>query len=91
VISNNKKNGIYCHAGASPEISFSNFTNNGGWSITGGGKLSNNFIRGNREQGMDAVDTRDSISSSQYQGVENVESPRSSPVTEAGVRKQERW
>lgn len=91
VISNNKKNGIYCYAGASPEISFNNFVNNGGWAITGGGKLSNNFIRGNREQGMDAVDTRDSLSGSQYQGVENVESPRSSPVMESGVRKEERW
>jgi len=91
VISNNKKNGIYCYAGASPEVSFNNFTNNGGWAVTGGGKLSNNYIRGNREQGMDAVDTRDSLSGSQYQGIENIESPRSSSVTEAGVRKEERW
>ena len=57
----------------------------------GGGKLKSNFIKGNREQGMDAVDTRETLSGSQHQGVENVESPRSSPVTESGVRKEERW
>jgi hypothetical protein len=91
VINNNRKNGIYCHAGASPEISFNNFTYNGGWAVAGGGKLSNNFIKGNREQDMNAVDNRDSLSSSQYQGVENIESPRSTPVTEAGTRKEERW
>lgn len=90
-ISNNRKNGIYCHSGASPEISFNNITFNGSWAVTGGGKLSSNFIRGNREQGMEAVDTRESLSSSQYQGVENVESARSSSIAEAGVRKKERW
>jgi len=90
-ISNNRKNGIYCHAGASPEISFNNLTYNGSWAIIGGGKLKSNFIRGNKEQGMDAVDTRETLSGNQYQGVENVESSRSSPNIGAGVRKEERW
>lgn len=91
VISNNRKNGIYCHSGASPEINFNSIMYNGGWAVTGGGKMSSNFIKGNREQGMDTIDTRDSLSSSQYQGVENNESPRSTPIVEAGVRKEERW
>lgn len=91
VISNNRRNGIYCYSGATPTISFNNITFNGSWAVSGGGKLSSNFIKGNREQGMDAVDTRESLSSSQYQGVENVESARSSAVIEAGVRKKERW
>jgi len=91
VISNNRRNGIYCYSGATPTISFNNITFNGSWAVSGGGKLSSNFIKGNREQGIDAVDTRESLSSSQYQGVENVESARSSAVAEAGVRKKERW
>ncbi len=91
VISNNRRNGIYCYSGATPIISFNNITFNGSWAVSGGGKLSSNFIKGNREQGMDAVDTNESLSSSQYQGVENVESARSSAILEAGVRKKERW
>lgn len=91
VINTNRKNGIYCHSGASPEISSNNISYNGSWAVFGGGKLKSNFIKGNREQGMDAIDTRETLSGSQYQGVENVESPRSSPITEAGIRKEERW
>ncbi len=91
VINTNRKSGIYCHAGASPEISSNNISYNGSWAVFGGGKLKSNFIKGNREQGMDAIDTRDTLSGIQYQGVENIESPRSAPVSDAGVRKEERW
>ncbi|MGQ9608155.1 MAG: right-handed parallel beta-helix repeat-containing protein [bacterium] len=91
VISNNRKNGIYCLSASSPEITSNNITYNGGWAVYGGGKLISNYIRGNREQGMDAIDTGQNLSSSQYQGVENVDAPRSSPVPDAGVRKKERW
>lgn len=91
VISNNRKNGIYCLGASSPEIVSNNITYNGSWAVYGGGKLTSNYIRGNREQGMDAVDTGQTLSGSQYQGVENVDAPRSSPVPDAGVRKKERW
>jgi len=91
IINNNRKNGIYCYAASSPEIISNNIMYNGGWAVSGGGKLSSNFIRGNKEQGMDSVDTSQSLSGSQYHGVENVDSPRSSPVIDAGVRKEERW
>ncbi len=91
VISNNRKNGIYCLSASSPEIISNNIIYNGSWAVYGGGKLTSNYIRGNREQGMDAIDTGQTLSGSQYQGVENVDAPRSSPVADAGVRKKERW
>lgn len=91
VISNNRKNGIYCLSASSPEIISNNITYNGSWAVYGGGKLASNYIRGNREQGMDVVDTGQTLSGSQYQGVENIDAPRNSPVPDAGVRKKERW
>jgi parallel beta-helix repeat protein len=91
VISNNRKNGISCYSAASPEIDSNNIMHNGGWAVYGGGKLSSNFIQGNNEMGMNTIDTGESLSSDQYYGVEDVDSPRSSPIVEAGVRKKERW
>jgi hypothetical protein len=91
VINTNRKNGIYCHSGASPEISYNNISYNGSWAVFGGGKLKSNFIKGNKEQGMEAIDTRETLSGIQYQGAESVGTPRSSPITEAGIRKEERW
>lgn len=91
VINNNRKNGIYCCEASSPQIAFNNIMYNGSWAVYGGGKLTSNFIRGNKEQGMDAIDTSDNLSSSQFQGVESLDSPRSSPVLEAGIRKEEDW
>ena len=91
VINNNRKNGISCYSAASPEIISNNIMHNGGWAAYGGGKLTGNFIQGNNEQGMNAIDTSESLSSDQYYGVESVESPRSSRILEAGVRRKERW
>jgi hypothetical protein len=91
MIGNNRKNGISCYSGASPEINFNNIIYNGGWAVYGGGKMTSNFIQGNKEQGMEAIDTSDSLSGDQHYGVENVDSPRSSRVPDAGVRKEERW
>jgi parallel beta-helix repeat protein len=91
VISNNRKNGISCFSVAAPEIVSNNITYNGGWAVYSGGRLTGNFIQGNKERGMRAVDTSESLSSDQYYGVENVESARSSSVQNAGVRREERW
>jgi len=91
VINNNRKNGISCYSAASPEITSNNIMHNGRWAVYGGGKLTDNFIQGNNRQGMNTIDTSESLSSDQYYGVENVGSPRSSRIPEAGVRKKERW
>jgi len=91
VISNNRKNGISCSSVAAPEITSNNIIYNGGWAIYNGGRLTSNFIQGNKERGMESVDSSSSLSSNQYYGVENVESPRSSRVRDAGVRREERW
>jgi parallel beta-helix repeat protein len=91
VINNNRKNGVSCYSAASPEIASNNIMHNGGWAVYGGGKLTTNFIQGNNERGMNTIDTSGSLSSDQYYRVENVDSPRSSRVLEAGVRRKERW
>lgn len=91
IISNNRKDGISCYSASSPEITFNNILYNGGWAVYGGGKLTSNFIQGNKERGMEAIDTNQSLSSEQYYGAESIDSPRSSRVSEAGVRKEERW
>ena len=91
LISNNLKNGISCYSGSSPEISSNNIMFNGGWAIYGGGKLRRNFIQGNRELGMDAIDASNTLSAGQHYGVESIESPRSSRIRDAGIRTKERW
>ena len=90
VISNNRKNGITCSSVASPEIAYNNIMYNGGWAVYRGGKLVSSFLQGNNERG-NTIDTSESLSSDQYYGVESVDSPRSSRVEDAGVRKEERW
>lgn len=91
VISTNRKHGIACYSASSPDITYNNIIYNGGWAVYDGGKMTSNFIQGNNEQGMGAIDTSRSSYSDQYYGVESVESPLSSRVEEAGVRKKERW
>lgn len=91
LISNNRKNGISCYSASSPEITYNNIMHNGGWAVYNGGKLISNFIQGNNEQGMSTVDTGRSPYGDQYYGVESVESPVSSRIMEAEVRKKERW
>lgn len=90
-ITNNRKNGISCYSASSPEITYNNIMHNGGWAVYDGGKLISNFIQGNNEQGMSAIDSSRSPYSDQYYGVESVESPLSTRIIEAGVRKKERW
>ena len=91
VISNNRKDGISCYSASSPEIESNNIIFNGGWAVYGGGKMKGNFIQGNRERGMETIDAGQSFSSDQFYGVESVESPRSTRVIDAGVRREERW
>ena len=59
--------------------------------VEGGGKMISNFVQGNNEQGVNTVDTGRSPYSDQYDGIESVESPLSTYIIEAGVRKKERW
>lgn len=91
VVSNNRKDGISCYSASSPEIESNNIIFNGGWAVYGGGKLKSNFIQGNKERGMDTVDTGQSFSGDQFYGVESVESPRSNRIMDVGVRREERW
>ncbi|MFC1712338.1 right-handed parallel beta-helix repeat-containing protein [Candidatus Poribacteria bacterium] len=90
-ITNNRKNGISCYSASSPEITYNNIMHNGGWAVYDGGKMTSNFIQGNKEQGVNTIDNSRSPYSDQFYGVENVESPLSSRIIEAGVRKKERW
>lgn len=91
VISNNRKDGIACYSASAPEIESNNIIFNGGWAVYGGGKMKSNFIQGNKERGMESIDTGQNLSSDQFYGVESVESPLSSRVMEAGVRREKRW
>ncbi|MBD3180814.1 hypothetical protein GF312_00880 [Candidatus Poribacteria bacterium] len=91
LISNNLGNGISCYSGSSPEINQNNIMYNSDWAVYGGGKLNRNFIQGNKERGMDVIDTGESMNGDQYYNVESVDSPRSSRIEEAGVRREERW
>lgn len=90
-VSNNRKDGIACYSASSPEIESNNIIFNGGWAAYGGGKLKGNFIQGNKERGIDTIDTGQSFSSDQFYGVESVESPRSTRIMDVGVRREERW
>lgn len=91
VISTNYKHGVSCYSASSPSIEYNNIIRNSGWGVYDGGKMVSNFVQGNNEQPMSAVDTSTSPYGDQYYGVESVESPRSARIEDAGVRKKERW
>ena len=83
-ISTNYQDGIVCYASAEPEITANNITSNSGWAVYEGGRLRDNFIRGNKKSAN--VEQSDNRNSEQFYGVDEVLDPRSSPVLEAGIQ-----
>tara|TARA_B100000519_G_scaffold185520_1_gene180754 strand:+ start:165 stop:1160 length:996 start_codon:yes stop_codon:yes gene_type:complete len=83
-ISTNYQYGVACYASAGPEITANNITSNSGWAVYEGGRLRDNFIRGNNN--LARIEQSNSRNSEQFYGVDEVLDPRSSPVLEAGVQ-----
>ncbi|MDE0299977.1 MAG: right-handed parallel beta-helix repeat-containing protein [Candidatus Poribacteria bacterium] len=84
----NYRDAILCYATASPEIIANNIVMNGGWAVYNGGRLRDNFLRGNKESGVDVVERSTGRDGLQYYGVEEVFDPRQSPVPDAGIPRE---
>lgn len=87
-ISSNYQHAIVCYASASPEITSNNIILNGGWAVYDGGRLRDNFIRGNHEVGVDIIERGTGRDGSQFYGVDEVLDPRSSPAPSAGAQRE---
>ena len=84
----NYQNAITCYSTASPEIVSNNITMNIGWAVYDGGRLRDNFIQGNKQIGPNITELSVGTQSDQFYGVEESFEPRNSPVTEAGVPRE---
>ena len=85
IIRANYENAIVCYSTASPEIVSNNITMNVGWAVYDGGRLRDNFIQGNKQVGPNVTELGIGTQSDQFYGVDETFDPRNSPVTEAGV------
>ena len=83
-ISTNYQDGIVCYASAEPEVASNNITMNSGWAVYEGGRLLDNFIRGNKQ--ATTVEQGKSRNSEQFYGVDEVLDSRVNPVVDAGVQ-----
>lgn len=86
-ISSNYQDAIRSYASASPEIVSNNIILNGGWAVYDGGRLRENYIRGNKEIGPEVIDRGTGRESGQFYGVDEVLDPRAAPVQNAGVQR----
>ena len=84
----NYENAIVCYSTASPEIVSNNITLNVGWAVYDGGRLRDNFIQGNKQIGPNITELGTGTQSDQFYGVDEAYEPRNSPVTEAGVPRE---
>ena len=84
-IQSNYEYAIICYSTSSPEIVSNNITLNNGWAVYDGGRLRDNFISGNKQVGPNVIELSIGTQSDQYYGVDEVFDPRNSPVSEAGV------
>ena len=84
----NYRDAILCYSTASPEIIANNIIMNGGWAVYDGGRLRDNFIRGNKEAGVDVVERGTGRDGLQFYGIDEVFDPRSSPVSDAGIPRE---
>lgn len=87
-LSSNYQHAIVCFALASPEIVSNNIVLNGGWAVYDGGRLRDNFIRGNNERGTDVIEHGTGRDGGQFYGVDEVLDPRAAPVVDAGVQRE---
>ena len=84
----NYENAIACYSTSSPEIVSNNITMNVGWAVYDGGRLRDNFIQGNKQIGPNITELSIGTQSDQFYGVDEAYEPRNSPVTEAGVPRE---
>lgn len=84
----NYRDAILCYSTASPEIAANNIIMNGGWAVYDGGRLRDNFLRGNKEAGVDVVERGTGRDGLQFYGVDEIFDPRSSPVPDAGIPRE---
>ncbi len=84
----NYENAIVCYSTASPEIVSNNIMLNVGWAVYDGGRLRDNFIQGNKQVGPNITELGIGTQSDQFYGVDEAYEPRNSPVTEAGVPRE---
>ena len=84
----NYENAIVCYSTASPEIVSNNITMNVGWAVYDGGRLRDNFIQGNKQVGPNVTELGIGTQGEQFYGVDETFDPRNSPVTEAGVPRE---
>ncbi len=84
----NYENAIVCYSTASPEIVSNNITLNVGWAVYDGGRLRDNFIQGNKQVGPNVTELGVGTQGDQFYGVDEAFNPRTSPVTEAGVQRE---
>ena len=84
----NYRDAILCYSTASPEIIANNIIMNRGWAVYEGGRLRDNFLRGNNEAGVDVIERGTGRDGVQYYGVEEVFDPRSTPVPDAGIPRE---
>ena len=87
-IASNYQHAVICYASASPEIVSNNIILNRGWAVYDGGRLRENYIRGNKEIGPDVVDRGTGRESGQFYSVDEVLDPRTAPVPDAGVQRE---
>ena len=84
----NYRDAILCYSTASPEIIANNIIMNGGWAVYDGGRLRDNFIRGNKDAGVDVVERGTGRDGLQFYGIDEIFDPRSSPVSDAGIPRE---
>ena len=87
-IASNYQHAVVSYASASPEIVSNNIVLNGGWAVYDGGRLRENYIRGNKEIGPDVVERGTGRESGQFYGVDEVLDPRAAPVPDAGTQRE---
>lgn len=84
-IRSNYEYAIICYSTSSPEIVSNNITLNNGWAVYDGGRLRDNYISGNKQVGPNVIELSIGTQSDQYYGVDEVFEPRNTPVSEAGL------
>ena len=85
IIRSNYEYAIICYSTSSPEIVSNNITLNNRWAVYDGGRLKDNYITGNKQVGANVTELSISTQSDQFYSVDEVLDPRSTPVPEAGL------
>lgn len=87
-IRTNYEYAIICYSTSSPEIVSNNITLNSGWAVYDGGRLRDNFISGNKQVGPNIIELSIGTQSEQFYSVDEVLDPRNTPVSDAGLPRE---